>query len=62
MRIETTHVYPPIPDRAWDWAAVDADTHDPDPEARDHVVGRGPTERAAINDLVEQLLERACGE
>lgn len=59
MNIQTTHVYPPIPDRSMDWSAVDADTHDPDPEAAAHIVGRGPTEIAAINNLVEQLLESA---
>jgi hypothetical protein len=59
MKIETTHVCPPIPTRAWDWSAVDADTYDPDPGSRGDIVGRGPTEREAINNLVEQLIERA---
>jgi hypothetical protein len=43
------HVYPPIPDRRWDWLAVWSD-YDDDPECR-HPVGRGPTLEAAIADL-----------
>jgi hypothetical protein len=44
------HVYPPIPERQWDYAAY----RDPDPG---NPVGRGPTPFAAINDLIEQESE-----
>jgi hypothetical protein len=47
-RIITENVYPPIPDRRWDWSAV-RDGYEPgDP------IGRGPTENAAIRDLLDQ--------
>lgn len=42
--IQTRHVYPPIPDRRWDWAAYR------DPERR---AGQGPTVAAAVLDLLE---------
>ena len=54
MRIRTEFVYPPIPIRQFDWSAVDDDTYDGPGSA----IGTGPTERAAIEDLMEQLLER----
>ena len=44
-KVQTEYVYPPIPDRSMDWAAYR------DPEG---LTGRGPTERAAIADLLEQ--------
>ncbi len=52
QRIVTHYVYPPIPVRDFDWSAVlegydGADGGDPQ--------GTGPTEQAAIADLVEQL-------
>jgi len=47
-RIITEYVYPPIPKRDWDWAAT-RDGYEPgDP------IGRGPTEDAAIRDLLDQ--------
>lgn len=58
MKIETTYDPPPIPTRACDWSAVDRDTYDADPGSHGDVVGRGPTEQAAIDDLLEQLAER----
>ena len=59
MKIKTSFDYPPIPNRNFDWSAWDEDTYDgaedSHPSAR--VIGRGPTESAAINDLLEQLEE-----
>ena len=46
--IQTNHVYPPIPDRRWDWIAYR------DPERRS---GSGPTEAAAIGDLLQAEYE-----
>ncbi len=50
--VTTSHDYPPIPSREADWSAVaDAFYDEGEP------VGRGPTEDAAVLDLVEQLSE-----
>jgi len=54
MRIVTEHVYPPIPDRRWDWSAVDDETYD----GPGSPIGYGPTEAAAIADLLETIEER----
>lgn len=63
MRIVTTHVCPPIPVRDMDWSAIDADTYDADCDQDGFFslgpVGRGATEQEAIDDLLEQLEERA---
>lgn len=53
MKIITTYDPPPIPIRDFDWIAIDDDTHD-----LDSPVGRGPTEKAAIADLIEQIEDR----
>lgn len=53
MKIRTSHDYPPIPIRDFDWSAV-TDDYEPG-----HPIGRGPTEQAAIDDLKEQLAELA---
>lgn len=46
--IETSYVFPPIPTRECDWAAwVEGQ--------EEWLTGRGPTEQAAIADLVEQI-------
>jgi len=50
MDIRTYFNPPPIPVRAFDWEAVDYDTLD-----EDSLVGRGPTEAAAIQDLKDQM-------
>ena len=49
MRIVTTFYYPPIPDRRFDWQAIDDDTHDGSPGSP---IGYGATEREAIEDLI----------
>lgn len=54
MNIKTSYDKPPIPTRDADWSAVDADSYEGGAP-----IGRGPTEIAAINDLVEQLVEQA---
>lgn len=45
-----------------DWAAWDGDTYDADCDERGYFstspVGWGPTEEAAIADLIEQINER----
>jgi hypothetical protein len=47
-KIITEHVYPPIPVRQFDWSAV-RDGYEPGCP-----LGTGPTERDAINDLLDQ--------
>ena len=47
-KIETTFVNPPVPSRAFDWAATFEGYDEGGP------IGRGATEAAAIEDLVEQ--------
>jgi len=50
-KIETRYIYPPILDRSYDWEAAREwwDLDDP--------IGYGPTEQAAIDDLLEKELE-----
>lgn len=59
LRVQTSHVMPPIPDRSHDWCAVDYDRYDADCDQDGffslHPVGHGQTEDAAIADLIEQL-------
>jgi hypothetical protein len=45
---------PPIPIRDFDWSAIDDDTYD-----YDAPIGQGPTEAAAIADLLQQIEEQA---
>ena len=52
MNIRTEFVYPPIPDRRFDWSAVDDDTYEGGAP-----IGYGRTEQEAIADLLEQLEE-----
>lgn len=49
MNIQTTHLYPPIPDRRFDWSAVSSNYEPGDP------IGYGATEHEAIADLCELL-------
>lgn len=46
-RIRTSFDYPPIPDRSCDWSAYREGYEPGDP------IGRGPTEQAAIDDLID---------
>lgn len=55
MKIRTTHVYPPIPIRDFDWSAVDDDTYGGEPS---DPIGWGKTEQEAIDDLMAQIEER----
>lgn len=63
-KIVTSHDYPPIPIRTFDWSAR-WDSYDvcEDPECMCHQfscnsVGHGATEKEAIADLLEQTEER----
>lgn len=62
IRVSTNFDYPPIPIRSMDWSAVDDDTYDCDCDEDGFFsncpIGRGPTEEAAIADLLEQIEER----
>jgi hypothetical protein len=51
MKVRATYVHPPIPDRRFDWSAID-DNYEP---GAPH--GSGPTRRAAIDDLCQQWEE-----
>ncbi len=53
MNIKTHYDYPPIPNRLFDWSAID----DVSPDSRSPV-GHGATEEEAIADLKEQIAER----
>lgn len=55
--IHTSFDYPPIPERGFDWSAT-FDGYDGAPDAHD-IIGRGPTELAAIADLLDQESDRA---
>lgn len=50
MKIKTTCICPPIPDRSADWCAVDENTYE-----GGSPMGFGATEQEAIDDLLEQL-------
>lgn len=54
MKIRTEFVYPPIPDRSFDWVATDDDTYD-GAEDSHCPIGFGATEQEAIDDLISQL-------
>jgi hypothetical protein len=54
MKIKTHHDYPPIPNRSFDWSAIDDDTYDGAPDSK-CPVGHGATEQEAIEDLLDQL-------
>lgn len=51
-RILTEYDPPPIPSDKWNWSAVDDATYEPGSP-----IGYGPTEQAAIDDLIEQIEE-----
>jgi hypothetical protein len=48
-KIVTSYQNPPIPTRNYDWAAYATDYDAGDP------IGYGPTESAAVQDLLDQL-------
>jgi hypothetical protein len=56
MRVRTTFVFPPIPVRDFDWSAVDEETYDGADDSN-CPIGRGPTEEAAVADLLALLEE-----
>ena len=60
MRIVTEYWAKPIPDRSFDWSAIDDDTYDgaEDSSNRNHI-GYGRTEAEAIADLLRLLDELA---
>jgi hypothetical protein len=51
MNIVTSYWAKPIPDRSYDWSAIDDDTYD----GEGCPIGWGATEAEAIADLREQL-------
>lgn len=54
--IETSFDYPPIPDRSMDWSATLRDYDGaPDASGPCTFIGRGPTETAAVADLLDKL-------
>lgn len=55
LSIRTHHEFPPIPLRNFDWCAVDDSTYEPG-----HPIGWGPTEQAAIDDLLAEIEEDAA--
>lgn len=50
-KIVTDFVYPPIPDRRFDWSAIDDNTYD----GEGCPIGRGATEQEAIDDLLDKI-------
>lgn len=59
IKIRTTHVFPPIPVRSFDWCAVDDNAYDADCDQDGFFstspIGWGANEEEAIADLKEQL-------
>jgi hypothetical protein len=53
VKIKTSYVHPPIPIRDFDWCAYDDNTYD----GPGSLLGEGPTEKAAIADLLRQMDE-----
>ncbi len=51
MKITTSHQYPPIPERCFDWLAVIEHMNEDSPQ------GWGKTEEIAIADLKSQIEE-----
>lgn len=65
IELNTSFVYPAIPFRSYDWSAIDSNTYDCDYDYNAECwvskcpQGCGETEIEAINDLLEQIEERA---
>ena len=54
MKIIATYAPPPIGTRALDWSAIDDSTYGGEPNDR---IGRGPTRKAAILNLINQFAD-----
>jgi hypothetical protein len=54
MKLRTTYICPPIPERRYDWTAIDEETYD----GPGSPIGYGHTEGEAILDLYQCLEER----
>jgi hypothetical protein len=52
--IRTSHIRPPIGTLQFDWSAV-LDDYDGAPDSGFQPVGYGPTEQAAITDLLDEI-------
>lgn len=63
MKIRTTYWAKPIPDRQFDWSAIDDDTYDGaiDSGTRNEI-GYGPTEKLAVEDLKSLLWDQIVGD
>ena len=57
INVRTTHEFPPIPQRQFDWSAINDDTYD----GLGSPIGFGKTEQDAINDLFEQMTDEDFG-
>lgn len=58
MKIRVDNIFPPIPVRGFDWAAIDEDTYDGAPDSNNrHQIGYGRTRNAAIEDLMGILAD-----
>ena len=51
VTVRTHNVFPPIPVRSFDWSAVDDNSYD----GEGCPIGYGPTEQAAISELMQML-------
>jgi hypothetical protein len=63
MKITTDYWPKPIPQRDFDWSAIDEDTYDADWEGEERgfvsksPIGYGATEEEAIADLIGQFID-----
>ena len=55
MKIKTEFVHPPIPNRSFDYSAIDDDSYD----GPGCPIGYGVSPQDAINDLLEQIQAQA---
>ena len=53
VKLRTDFIYPPIPDRRWDWQVI-SDDYEPYSHSEHGIVGSGPTEFDAIVDWLIQ--------
>lgn len=56
MKIKTTYVCPPVPERSFDWSAIDEDTYN----GSGSPIGFGATEQDAVKDLMDQMEKEEC--